>query len=105
MQKKYGMNYVENAQEKNDDQTKNNDLIINDPLLVEGSKKYLIELTFKTEFINLISFLRELEFLESVILVDDINLKLLSQNSNNNEIYNPIEKIEVNLSTTFYGMP
>ena len=99
------MNYVENAQEKNDDQTKNNDLIINDPLLVEGSKKYLIELTFKTEFINLISFLRELEFLESVILVDDINLKLLSQNSNNNEIDNPIEKIEVNLSTTFYGMP
>ena len=97
--------YVENTKEKKDAQTKNNDLKINDPFLVEGSKKYLIELTFKTEFVNLISFLRELEFLESVILVDDINLKLLSQNSNNSEIDNPIEKIEVNLSTTFYGMP
>ena len=97
--------YVDNTKEKKDDQTKNNDLKINDPFLVEGSKKYLIELTFKTEFVNLISFLRELEFLESVILVDDINLKLLSQNSNNSEIDNRIEKIEVNLSTTFYGMP
>ena len=98
------MNYEENTKEKNNDKS-NNDIKITDPLLIEGSKKYLIELTFKTKFVNLISFLRELEFQENVILINDINLKLLSQNGNNGEINNPIEKIEVKLSTTFYGRP
>lgn len=69
------------------------------------AKKYLIDLTFKTDYINLLSFLRELEFLESVILINDINLNLLSPNNNNDEINNPIEKIEVKISTTFYGRP
>ena len=54
---------------------------------------------------NLLSFLRELEFQKSVILINDINLKLLSQNTNDGEISNPAEKIEVKLSTTFYGRP
>ena len=98
------MNYVEKTNENNASQNNKNDLKITDPLLVQGSKKYLIDLTFKTEFINLLSFLRELEFQESVILVNDINLKLLSQN-NNNEINNPIENIEVKISATFYGKP
>ena len=97
------MNYEENNKEKNNDKTKNNEKIISDPLLVEGSKKFLIDLTFEAEFINLLSFLRELEFQESVILINDINLKLLNQNSNNGEINNPSEKIEVKLSTIFYG--
>ncbi len=99
------MNYEENTKENNNVQTSKNDLGITDPLLVQGSKKYLIDLIFKAEFINLLSFLRELEFQESVILINDINLKLLSQNSNNDEINNPNEKIEVKLSTTFYGKP
>ena len=97
------MNYVEKTKEKNSVKTNKDDLTITDPLLVKGSKKYLIDLTFKTEFINLLSFLREIEFQESVILVNDINLKLL--NSNNVEFSNPTEKIEVKLSTTFYGRP
>ena len=101
------MSYIENNKENNDLQSINSDKkttdeIITDPLLVEGSKKYLIDLTFKTEFINLLSFLRELEFQESVILINDVNLKLLRQN-NNSEIDNPNEKIEVEMSTTFYG--
>ena len=99
------INYEENTKENIDAQTSNNDKIITDPLLVEGSKKYLIDFTFNAEFINLLSFLRELEFLENVILINDINLKLLSQNSNNGEKNNPTEKIEVKLSTTFYGRP
>ena len=99
------MNYEENTKENNNVQTSKNDLGITDPLLVQGSKKYLIDLIFKAEFINLLSFLRELEFQESVILINDINLKLLSQNSNNDEINNSNEKIEVKLSTTFYGKP
>lgn len=97
--------YEENTKEIENAQTSKNDKIITDPLLVEGSKKYLIDLTFNAEFINLLSFLRELEFQESVILINDINLKLLSQNSNNDEKNNTTEKIEVKLSTTFYGRP
>ena len=100
------MNYLEKTEEKNKSQISENDLKIIDPLLVQGSKKYLIDLTFKTDYINLLSFLRELEFLESVILINDINLNLLSPNNNNNdEINNPIKKIDVKISTTFYGRP
>ena len=97
------MNYVEKTTKNNKSQTSENDLKITDPLLVQGSKKYLIDLTFKTDYINLLSFLRELEFLESVILINSINLNLLS--SNNNDVINPIEKIEVKISSTFYGRP
>tara|TARA_Y100000991_G_scaffold142486_1_gene107482 strand:+ start:342 stop:1007 length:666 start_codon:yes stop_codon:yes gene_type:complete len=95
--------YEENTKEKNKAQTSKSDQTIIDPLLIEGSKKYLINLTFEAEFINLLSFLRELEFQESLILINDMNLKLLSQNGNNGEINNPSEKIEVKLSTIFYG--
>ena len=99
------MNYVENTKEKNNVQTNKNDELFADPLLVKGSKKYLVDLTFKTEFINLLSFLRELEFQENVILINDINLKLLSQNNNPNKISDISEKIEVKINTTFYGRP
>jgi len=102
------MNYVEFSKEKNNVQTTKNNQIISDPLLVdpllvEGSKKYIIDFTIKAEFNNLLSFLRELEFLESIILINNINLKSLSQNSNNDEINNTTEKIEAKLNTTFYG--
>ena len=97
------MKYQENTKEKNNVQTGKNDAIVTDPLLVEGSKKYLIDLTFKAEFMNLLSFLREIEFQESVILINDIDLKLLSKDSKNDDIDNPAEKIEVKLSTIFYG--
>ena len=109
------MNYIENTPKKDTlknknkknktkNKTKNNKEIITDPLLVKGSKKYVVDLTFKAEFVNLLAFLRELEFQENLILINDINLKLLSQN-NNSEINNPSEKIEVKISTTFYGKP
>ena len=50
-----------------------------DPLLVEGTKKYLIDFTFKAKFVDLLSFIRELEFLENIILIDNMNLKLISE--------------------------
>jgi len=105
------INYVETSKVNNMDpninnnKKTNNDQIISDPLLVEGSKKYIIDLTIKAEFKNLLSFLRELEFQESIILINNINLKSLSQNSNNDENNNPTAKIEAKLNTTFYGMP
>ena len=74
-----------------------------DPLLAEGIKKYLIDFSFKTNFTNLLSFLRELEFQENIILLDDINLKLAAQNINNLNIDNSKEMLEVKLIMTFYG--
>ena len=99
------INYVENTKENDKDQNTNKDQIISDPLLVEGSKKYVIDFTIKAEFNNLLSFLRELEFQESIILINTMNLRLLNQNSNNDQINNPTEKIEAKLSATFYGKP
>ena len=77
--------------------------LISDPLLVEGTKKYLIDVTLKTNFINLLSFLRELEFQENVILIDDMDLKLAVQNSNNLNIDNSQGLLEVKLKVSTYG--
>ena len=98
---KYEKNNIENKNGKNEIK----DPTLNDPLLVKGSKKYLIDLTFKAEFFNLLAFLREIEFQENVILINDIDLRLLNQKSNNEKIKNPSEKLQVKISTTFYGMP
>ena len=81
---------------------KNEELII-DPLLVEGSKKYLIEFTFKSKFINFLSFLRDLEFQENVIIIDEINLSLFNQNLNDIKDNYTNEILDVKISTTFYG--
>ena len=71
-----------------------------DPLLVEGLKKYLIDFSFKTDFINLLSFLRELEFQENIILINDIDVKVI-ENNNVGEFDN--NNLDVKLSMTFYG--
>jgi len=98
------INYEENnSNQTTNNQISNNSKVISDPLLVKGAKKYVINLSFKTEFINLLSYLRELEFQENVILINDIDLRLLSQKSNKNESITPTDKLEVKLSTTFYG--
>tara|TARA_Y100000739_G_C20580806_1_gene452713 strand:+ start:248 stop:907 length:660 start_codon:yes stop_codon:yes gene_type:complete len=95
------ISFIENNSEEN--KNKNVTNIIVDPLLVEGTKKYLIDFTFKTDFINLLSFLRELEFQENVILLDDINLKLAANNTNNSNIDIPRGMLEVKIRMTFYG--
>ena len=75
----------------------------NDPLLVEGIKKFLIDFTFTTDFVNLLSFLRDLEFLDNAILLDDINLNLNNQNTDDGEINKADNMLEVNLRIIFYG--
>ena len=70
-----------------------------DPLLVEGTKKYLIEFSFKTDFVNLLSFIRELEFQESVILLDNINVNY----NNENNTKNKLAPLQVKLIMTTYG--
>ncbi len=99
------MKYEKNNIEKKNGKNGIKDATENDPLLVKGSKKYLIDLTFKAEFFNLLAFLREIEFQENVILINDIDLRLLNQKSNNEKIKNPSEKLQVKIRTTFYGMP
>ncbi len=94
--------FIDNSSKANNNKSGNIDNIVVDPLLVEGTKKYLIDFTFRTDFINLLNFLREIEFQENVILLDDINLKLAAQNNNRN-INNIRGMLEVKLSMTFYG--
>ena len=71
-----------------------------DPLLVEGTKKYIIDFTFKTDFINLLSFLRELEFQENVILFRDIDVKSKKGNTEGDEFKG---MLDIKLSMTIYG--
>ena len=87
--------------EKNLQQNQNAQQITSniDPLLVEGTKKYLIEVSFKTDFVNLLSFIRELEFQESVILLDNINVKYINENNTKNKL----APLQVKLIMTTYG--
>ena len=93
----------ENSVEKNLRNNFNQTDLGNDPLLVEGIKKYLIDFTFETDFVNLLSFLRELEFQDNAVLLDDINLNLNNQDNEDGEINKPDNMLEVNLRIIFYG--
>ena len=97
------INFVVNDSSKNKKKKGNLPNLNIDPLLVQGIKKYLIDFSFETNFINLISFLRELEFQENIILVDDIDLKLVNQNSNNGNIDNSAGMLNVKIRMIFYG--
>ena len=89
---------ISNDNESLNNNTEQNLLI--DPLLVDGLKKYLIDFSFKTDFINLLSFLRDLEFQENIILINDIDVKVI-ENNNVGEFDN--NNLDVKLSMTFYG--
>ena len=93
----------ENSVEKNLSNNFNQTDLGNDPLLVEGIKKYLIDFTFETDFVNLLSFLRDLEFQDNAVLLDDINLNLNNQDNEDGEINEPYNMLEVNLRIIFYG--
>ena len=99
------ISFVDNKAEKDINKSKNKNLsnVVIDPLLVEGTKKFVIDVSLKTDFISLLSFLRELEFQENVILLDDFNLKLAVKDSNNLNIDMPQEMLEVKFLMTFYG--
>lgn len=89
------INFADNSTEQN---TGENESMM-DPFLVEDTKKYLIEFKFKTTFVNLLSFIRELEFQENIILIDDIYVK-----SNNEKIdSNKGSTLSIKLLMTIYG--
>ncbi len=75
-----------------------------DPLFVEGVKKYFFDITLETQFVNLLSFLRELEFQENIILIDDINLQILKQqNDKKIDSENSKDLLQVNIKMKLYG--
>ena len=62
-----------------------NELNINpDQLLVKGVKKYIVDINLTANYENLLSFFRELELQENIILFKDINLELLELNREDN---------------------
>ena len=93
----------ENSTEKQLSNNFNQNDLENDPLLVEGIKKYLIDFTFNTDFVNLLSFLRDLEFKDNVVLLDNIALSLNNQDNDDGEIEKSSNELEVNLRIIFYG--
>tara|TARA_A100001388_G_scaffold175037_1_gene130946 strand:+ start:65 stop:730 length:666 start_codon:yes stop_codon:yes gene_type:complete len=75
-----------------------------DPLFVEGVKKYIFDISLETEFVNLLSFLRELEFQENIILLEDINLRMSKQqNAKNIDSVNSKDLLQVNIKMKVYG--
>ena len=81
-----------------------NELNINpDPLLVEGVKKYTIDFNFKAGFKNLLSFFRDLEYQENVILFKDIKIESKEENNDKTEKNNPIKVLDISLKMTVYG--
>jgi hypothetical protein len=75
-----------------------------DPLFVEGVKKYIFDISLETEFVNLLSFLRELEFQENIILLEDINLRMSKQqNAKNIDSVNSKDLLRVNINMKVYG--
>ena len=71
-----------------------------DPLLVEGLKKYSIDLSFDSSFQNLLIFLRDLEFQENIILFKDININLIEENKVDT---NNLDKLNIKLNMFVYG--
>tara|TARA_Y100000994_G_C15627039_1_gene415452 strand:- start:220 stop:870 length:651 start_codon:yes stop_codon:yes gene_type:complete len=76
--------------------------ILPDQFLVEGVKKYTIDLKLNAEYKDLLSFLRELEFQENIILFKDINLELLKDEKEDNSKDNRAD-LSANLKLVVYG--
>lgn len=92
------------SKEKNNQNKMGKTIPIEDPLFVEGVKKYLFDITLEAEFVSLLSFLRELEFQENIILIEDINLRILKQqNAKNIVSYNKRDLLQVNIKMKLYG--
>ena len=73
-----------------------------DKFLVEGVKKYTIDLNLKATYKDLLSFLKELELQENIILFEDINLELIEDS----DFKNPKEKtndLNASLKIIVYG--
>lgn len=73
-----------------------------DPLLVETIKKYVVEVNFQSNYKNLLSFLRNLEFQENVILFSDLSIAALDEDNVIDET-KEIGLLDVSFVMTIYG--
>ena len=88
---------------KSENSTIQDELNINpDQLLVEGIKKFTIELNLNSNYKNLLSFLRELELQENIILFEDINIELKDKASEKSSKENFTE-LSSKLKIVVYG--
>ena len=71
--------------------------------MAEGLKKYTFELDFESNFKNLLSFLRELEYQESVILFRDLRLKLEDNEENISATNSKEYLLKVSMEIIVYG--
>ncbi len=74
-----------------------------DPLLSEGIIKYTVDLDFESDFKNLLYFLRELEFQESVILFRDMKLNLKDNLEKKGADYKNKNILKVSMKIIVYG--
>ena len=96
--------FNEESKLKNNKKEKGQSKLNVDPLFVEGVKKYIFDISLETEFVNLLSFLRELECQENIILIEDINLrKLKQQNAKNIDSLNSKDLLQVSIKMKVYG--
>lgn len=77
--------------------------INSDPLLVEGIKKNIIEIKFEAEYENLLSFIRDLELNENVILISDMSINTIKNSEKDSQINYETNPLEVSLKLTIYG--
>ena len=74
-----------------------------DPLLVQGVKKYNIDFKFKAKFEDLLSFFRDLEFQENIILFKDINVTSEEENNDKRKKNTSAKLLEISLKMNVYG--
>ena len=75
-----------------------------DPLLVEGIKKYTMDLEFLSSFRDLVLFLSELEFQENIILLSDINIQQDdNQQENKDSLNKNIDLLKTSIKISIYG--
>ena len=96
--------FNEESKLKNTKKEKGQSKLDVDPLFVEGVKKYIFDISLETEFVNLLSFLREIEFQENIILLENISLQTKKQqNANNKDFGNIRDLLQVKIKMIFYG--
>ena len=96
--------FNEESKLKNNMKEKGQSKLDVDPLFVEGVKKYIFDISLETKFVDLLSFLRELEFQENIILIEDINLRTSKQqNAKNIDSVNSKDLLQVNIKMKVYG--
>ena len=75
-----------------------------DPFLVDGVKKYEIDVEFLSSFQDLLLFLNDIEFQENIILLSDINIQQNDNEQQNEEVIsNNIDLLKTSIKMSIYG--